>query len=160
MAAEAPTAPPLYALSSAVFVQREGRILVLRRAGGEMTGGWYLPGGALDAGETIEECARRELYEECGLVPSGPLTCVGVAHMRVYGYDSLQVLYACDCTEGEVVLSVEHDGARWVDAAGYRERYFNDAVLARIGAADARIGEMLLNIRNAIDAYIEWRSGR
>lgn len=27
---------------------------------------WYLPGGGADAGETLEEAARREIYEETG----------------------------------------------------------------------------------------------
>ena len=148
---------PLYALSSAVFAQRGGEILILKRAGGEVTGGWYLPGGAVDAGETVEASARRELFEESGLVATGPLTCVAVAHMRVYGRDSLQVLYACDCPEGEVVLSEEHSGARWVDPVAYRDRYFNDEVIGRVAAADERIGAMLTNIRAAIDAYLEWR---
>jgi len=147
---------PLFALSSAVFAQRQGQILLLKRAGGEMTGGWYLPGGALDPGETIEKCAARELFEEAGLVPGGPLVCVAVAHMHVYGQDSLQVLYACDCPEGEVVLSHEHSGFRWIDATAYRDRYFNEEVLAGAEAANPRIGAMLRNIRSAIDAYLTW----
>jgi 8-oxo-dGTP diphosphatase len=61
----------LFTLSSAVFVQRHGNILILKRAGGEGTGGWYLPGGAVDAGETVEESARRELLEEAGSSRAG-----------------------------------------------------------------------------------------
>ena len=150
----------LFALSTAVFAQRDGQILVLKRAGGAVTGGWYLPGGAVDPGETVEEGARRELLEESGLVPTGPLTVVAVAHMHVYGYDSLQVLYACDCAEGDVVLSHEHSGARWVDALAYRDRYFSDDVISAYAGADKRITSMLTNIRTAIDSYLEWRSVR
>src|SRR5437870_12552719 len=110
----------LFALSSAVFAERDGQILVLKRALGEATGGWYLPGGAVDPGESVEECARRELFEECGLVPTGSLVCVAVAHMHVYGHDSLQVLYRCACPDGDVTLSHEHSGARWVVPVAYR----------------------------------------
>lgn len=153
---DTPTVPevPLFALSSAVFAERDGKILILKRAGGAMTGGWYLPGGAFDPGETIEECARRELFEECGLAPVGPLVCVAVAHMRVYGYDSLQVLYACACPDGEVVLSDEHSGARWIDAGVYRDQYFGDELIERFAGST---GTMLRNIRSAIDAYLDWR---
>jgi ADP-ribose pyrophosphatase YjhB (NUDIX family) len=44
----------LFGLSAAVFAQRDGKILILKRAVGEATGGWYLPGGAVEAGEDIE----------------------------------------------------------------------------------------------------------
>jgi 8-oxo-dGTP diphosphatase len=150
----------VFRLSTALFVERGDEILVLKRAGGEMTGGWYLPGGAVDPGETVEEGAVRELREEAGLVPSGPLTCVAVAHMHVYGQDSLQVLYACACPDGDVVLSDEHSAARWMAADAYRERYFNDAVLSLFEDRDPRVWTMLRNIREAIDAYLRWREMR
>ena len=158
----APAIPqwPVHHLSSAVFAQRNGEILLLKRAGGEMTGGWYLPGGALDTGETIEQCAARELHEEAGLVPTGPLICVAVAHMHVYGADSLQVLYAADCDEGDVILSHEHSAFRWMNPTAYRDRYFTDDILKNATAADPRIGDMLTDIRNALDAYLAWRAGR
>lgn len=160
MSDEAAPTIPLFALSTAVFVERGDEILLLKRAGGEMTGGWYMPGGAVDAGETVEEGARRELLEEAGLVPGGPLTCVGVAHMRAYGVESLQVLYACACPEGEVVLSQEHSAARWMAADAYRARYYNDDVLRLFEQSDPRVHTMLTNIRAAIDAYLEWRRMR
>lgn len=146
-----------YRLSSAVFAQRDGKILVFKRAVGEAVGGWYLPGGALDAGEDIETCARRELREECGLVPDGPLVCVAVAHMRVYGADSLQVLYAADCTQGAVAISHEHSDYRWIDPGEYAARYFSDDVIGNVARADARIGEMMRNIAAALAAYLRWR---
>ncbi len=42
----------------------DGRIVLVRRRD---TGTWGLPGGLIDWGETISECAGRELKEETGL---------------------------------------------------------------------------------------------
>jgi 8-oxo-dGTP pyrophosphatase MutT (NUDIX family) len=152
--------PPLFALSAAVFVEREGKILILKRAGGEATGAWYIPGGAVDAGETVEQAARRELMEEAGLAPDGPLRCVGVVHMHVYGHDSLQVVYACSCPTGEVRISHEHSGARWIDPLEYRDRYFTDAAIEVAAQQSARFGALLRNVRANIDEYLAWRGLR
>ena len=55
-------ARPILAASVAVF--REGRVLIARRARAPMAGMWSLPGGGVEAGETMEEAALRELREE------------------------------------------------------------------------------------------------
>lgn len=47
-----------------VIRDRTGRILLERRAD---CGWWCLPGGKIDPGETLEQCAEREAFEETGL---------------------------------------------------------------------------------------------
>lgn len=55
---------PVLAASVACF--REGRALIARRGRAPSLGLWSLPGGRIEFGETAEEAARRELFEETG----------------------------------------------------------------------------------------------
>jgi ADP-ribose pyrophosphatase YjhB (NUDIX family) len=152
-------APPVATanLAAAVFAEREGRILILKRAIGEMTGSWYVPGGAVESGESLEAGALRELREESGLVPTGPLHPVAHAILPVYGAESLQVFYAASCAEGDVVLDHEHSAFRWIEPEDYRARYFSDEVLERVQSADPRIGRIVSGVRDALERYLRWR---
>ncbi len=47
-----------------------GRLLMLKRKGSHGAGTWSVPGGWMEYGESFEETARRELFEETGLKPN------------------------------------------------------------------------------------------
>jgi 8-oxo-dGTP pyrophosphatase MutT (NUDIX family) len=49
---------------TAVF-DRENRVLLVRHSYGP---GWLLPGGGVERGETIFNSAKREVYEEAGII--------------------------------------------------------------------------------------------
>lgn len=61
--------PDLPPIDVAVVILLDGqRTLVNLRPEGSFYGGWWeWPGGKRHEGESLEQCARRELYEEIGL---------------------------------------------------------------------------------------------
>jgi len=58
------------AIGVAVIVVKENKILLGKRLNSHGSGTWALPGGHLEYGESIEDCAKREVFEETGLTVS------------------------------------------------------------------------------------------
>ena len=55
-------------------IVREGRVVLVKRRFEPLAGQWSIPGGAIEAGETLEACITREMAEETGfLVQVGPV---------------------------------------------------------------------------------------
>jgi 8-oxo-dGTP pyrophosphatase MutT (NUDIX family) len=74
---------------------------------------WGTPGGGCEPGESVEECARRELREETGLDAECVPTDCGGKSGRTFGYDFV-LFHAEVDAHAEVVLSWEHDEYRWL----------------------------------------------
>lgn len=66
------------------FIDPDGRALLQRRRD---NGLWASTGGALELGETFEDAARREAYEELGLVPGA------LELMKIYSGESQHHVY-------------------------------------------------------------------
>ena len=57
-------------LAADVLIEDEaGRVLLIRRRNAPQ--GWAIPGGFVDVGETLEQAALREAFEEVGIGPDG-----------------------------------------------------------------------------------------
>ena len=109
---------PFLAVSAAIF--RNGKVLVVRRARKPALNHYTLPGGAVEAGETLVEAAIREVREETSLSIE-PVALAG--HREVIARDDqgkverhfVILSFASRWLAGEPVLSDELDDSRWVD---------------------------------------------
>jgi 8-oxo-dGTP diphosphatase len=94
------------------IVERDGRILVVHRAHYD---DWSLPKGKLEPGESWEDAALREVWEETGLrCDLGDY--VGASHYDVRG-EPKEVRYWRMTSAGEARPSNEVDAVRWVTPA-------------------------------------------
>jgi 8-oxo-dGTP diphosphatase len=98
-------------------IERDRHVLLLRRSArkGEAPGQWETGSGRVESGESPEETARREAREETGLEVE-VLGRLG-AHRFLRGperVETLSIVLHCRAPGGPIVLSPEHDEARWV----------------------------------------------
>ena len=115
--------------------RRRAAILLVKRGGHPFKGSWALPGGFLQPGESLEECARRELREETGLEASA---LVPLAPRSAPGRDPrgwiLSCPYLCIVTAGAEGVRGGDDAAaaEWRPLAepGRRLAFDHDGILA------------------------------
>jgi ADP-ribose pyrophosphatase YjhB (NUDIX family) len=114
---DAPAANSLVPAASAVVTDGAGRILLQRRADNGM---WALPGGAMNLGESVAECAVRETKEETGF----DVEVVGVVGIysdprHVFAYSDgevrqeFSICLLCRATGGVLAASDESTEVDW-----------------------------------------------
>lgn len=89
---------------------RGDEVLLIRHTYRE---GWYLPGGGVDKGESLEEAARREAEEEVG-ADVGELNLLGVySNFAEHKSDHVAIFYTRDFTLDEFEANNEIADRRW-----------------------------------------------
>jgi 8-oxo-dGTP diphosphatase len=138
--------PPRPYLAVSAAIERDGKVLLVRRARHPAKHIYTLPGGGVEIGETLIEAVTREVREETAL----EITPVGLAgHREAIIRDAQDVVerhfvilcFASRWKSGEITLNDELDDARWVlpaEIAGFRT---TDGLAEIVAAAMALLGK-------------------
>jgi 8-oxo-dGTP diphosphatase len=130
-----------FELSASIVLWRGEEILVMKRAGGFASGGWFFPGGHVDPGERPTEAASRELMEEAGIaVDALALQLVDVMTYDTPGGTAHTIIYNATCPDGaECIINDEHSVARWMQPAAYITRFLDAGMLRDRGIPESAI---------------------
>jgi ADP-ribose pyrophosphatase YjhB (NUDIX family) len=131
---------PFLAVSAAII--REDRILIVRRSRAPARGIYTLPGGVVEAGETLAEAAVREVAEETGLTIE-PVALAG--HREVIARDGdgrvqrhfVILSFAARWIAGEPVLNDELSEAHWLAPQDLASRETTEGLAEIVAAAFA-----------------------
>lgn len=151
--------PRTYRLSAGVYALRNGKVAFLRRAVGVMVGFWSIPGGRVDVGEDPLTAALRELREESGLVPTGPVEYLCALPLQGYGEHALRFFYVASCDDGKITLSHEHSDGAWLTPHEYRNTHLTEAEFERWNAGSPHDGFNVRSNRAGIEALIAHLEG-
>ena len=130
-----PASPVIDVAAGLVF--RAGKLLVAqRKAGSHLAGLWEFPGGKREAGESWEDCLRRELREELAIEVEVGRCFSEVTH--AYPGKTVRLrFFVCALVSGEP-RPIDCAALAWVTTEGLRDRGFppaDEQLLAALPAA-------------------------
>ncbi|WP_348811071.1 8-oxo-dGTP diphosphatase MutT [Flavobacterium maritimum] len=122
---------------TAAIIRNGSKILIARRSPNKHLGGfWEFPGGKIEEGETAQECLKRELEEELGIIVR-----VGEFFMEnEHHYEDKIILlkaYECEHVSGNIVLN-DHDQIEWVEKSDFVNFKFAPADIPFIKALNGK----------------------
>ena len=104
-------------LTTLIYVEKDGQYLMLHRIKKQADinqGKWIGVGGKVEKGETVEDCARREMLEETGLAAKS-LRYRGIVLFENSLCESEEMhLFTCDDFDGEL-RDCDEGELKWVD---------------------------------------------
>jgi len=124
-----------------VMIVRNGKVLLGRRKGAHGEGEYAFPGGHLEYMESFEDCARREVLEECSLVIAN-VRFQYLANVKTYAPKHyVHIGLVADWQRGEpVVLEPEScESWGWYDLDDLPQPLFE---MARLAIASYRSGHL------------------
>lgn len=103
----------------AAVIKRNNEIMIARRNYGALKGYWEFPGGKVEAGETDEECIRREIREEF-LVEIELEKFLGIETFEIQNNPYEMAFYQVKLLNDNIVLTV-HSETAWLTKEKLKE---------------------------------------
>ena len=121
--------------SSALIVNKENEVLLLKRAIHPHFGKWDIPGGFLQNGEDPIVGLKREIREELKIGISGiaPLIiCTDKYGLKTDDFYTLNIFFRCEIKKGEIKLSSENSKFQWLAESyiPWKELAFDNTTIA------------------------------
>ncbi|MEU4622495.1 NUDIX domain-containing protein [Actinoplanes sp. NPDC023801] len=118
-----------------VVLDEQGRLLLIQRSDNHR---WAIPAGAMELGESMEQCAVRELWEETGLratslTPYAFYTAYTYTNEYAHTYQQVLMTFVVNSWEGELVRQTEESvdaGFFPLDALPGQKSFVIDEALA------------------------------
>lgn len=125
-------------VAAGALVQRDGQVVLIRRAVVPRKGYWALPAGYMEYDERPEEAALREVREETGL----RVEITGI--LDVYSMENphrrgIIVVYWANWLEGELIPSDDASDARWFGPDALPEQVAFDSTISAISRWQASL---------------------
>lgn len=126
-----------------IIVEKDDKLLMIRRGGETFKYSHALPGGFIEEGERVEDAAVREMKEETN-VDVEPIEILGVysmPHRDPRGH-IVTVVFICKMLGGKVKAGDDAAGIEWV--------HFNDIFRKRLSSDHPLV----------IENYLKWKKER
>ncbi len=132
----APKPNSLVLAASAIVVDNEGNVLLIRRSDNEL---WSIPGGRMEIGESLSEAAVREVLEETG-IHARPIRVTGIysSPRSVVAYEDgeirqqFSVCFECEPIAGSIQTSDESLEVGFYNEQAIQSMAVSDSIRRRI----------------------------
>lgn len=98
---------PVQKIAAICYIVKDNKTLMIDRIKEPFKGFLVAPGGKKEDGEAIEDCVKREIIEETGLIINNPVLKVVTTEIGPDNYNWILFIYVCSESFGEVKESDE-----------------------------------------------------
>ena len=122
--------PPVPRVAVGALVIKAGAVLLVKRGKAPSEGKWAIPGGSVELGETLQQAAEREIFEETGIRirAAEPVYTFDLIERNRQGsvrFHYVIIDLATEYLNGEIKPGDDADQAAWIPFAKLKELDMN-----------------------------------